>query len=153
VKKYFFLILLVIFLIAFGFFYFHYFTTQSRGASVCIKEKCFNVELATTPAQQEQGLMYRTSLDNDKGMLFVFDKEGIYPFWMKNTLMPLDMIWIDSSNKVVFIAENVQPCKTQECPSITPGANAKYVLEMNGNISKGMGLAVGDTLDINFVVK
>src|ERR1035437_263623 len=67
-------------------------TLQSPANSVCFKQNCFSVELAKTSAEQERGLMYRTELDKDKGMLFIFYNEGIYPFWMKNTLIPLDMI-------------------------------------------------------------
>ena len=92
--------------------------------------------------------MYRTELDKDKGMLFIFDKEGIYPFWMKNTLIPLDMIWIDSSNKVVFISQNVQPCKSLICPVIIPSASAKYVLEINAGICEELGLKIGDEVEI-----
>jgi hypothetical protein len=113
------------------------------------KSNCFLVELATTSAQREQGLMNRDSLEQDKGMIFVFEKEGVYPFWMKNTLIPLDMIWIDEnpstgSGRVVFVAENVQPCQTEICPIINPKTNAKYVLEINGGLSKKLDIKVGD---------
>ena len=115
---------------------------------VCLGERCFTVEIAKTQAQQDKGLMGVRELDKSKGMLFVFDKEGIYPFWMKNTLIPLDMVWIDSNNKVVFISENVQPCKTLLCPSVFPTAKAKYVLEVNSGICKEIGLRIGDELKI-----
>jgi len=115
---------------------------------VCIKGNCFQVELAITNAQREKGLMHRKELDKNKGMLFVFDKEGIYPFWMKNTLIPLDIIWIDSNSKVVFISQNVQPCKSLICPSILPAGPAKYVLEINAGKVKEIGLEVGDELKI-----
>jgi hypothetical protein len=110
---------------------------------------CFSVELAKTDAEREKGLMNRTELDKNKGMLFIFDKEGIYPFWMKNTLIPLDMIWIDGSGKVVFIAQNVQPCKTLICPVTVPSASAKYVLEINAGISKEFGIKTGDEVKLN----
>ena len=89
-----------------------------------------------------------STLNEDKGMLFIFDKDGIYPFWMKNTLIPLDMIWVDSSGKVVFIAQNVQPCKSLICPSVVPTVMAKYVLEINAGLCQQMGLKVGDQLKI-----
>ena len=106
------------------------------------------MELAKTEAEREKGLMNRTSLDSNKGMLFIFDKEDIYSFWMKNTLIPLDMIWINQNNKVVFISKNAQPCKTLICPVITPTVNAKYVLETNAGLSGKFGFKPGDAVDI-----
>ena len=96
--------------------------------------------------------MYRTQLGKDKGMIFIFDKNGFYPFWMKNTLIPLDMIWMDGTGKVIFIAQNVQPCKTFICPSVMPTGSAKYVLEVNAGICQQINLKVGDKLDIKFVL-
>ena len=94
--------------------------------------------------------MFREKLDADKGMLFIYEKEGKYPFWMKNTLIPLDIIWIDKNKEVVFISANAQPCKEDYCPSILPPENAKYVLEINGGVSEKIGLAIGEAVDIAF---
>jgi uncharacterized membrane protein (UPF0127 family) len=116
--------------------------------SVCINNNCFSVEIARTEVLRDRGLMYRTQLDKDKGMFFIFDKEGIYPFWMKNTLIPLDMIWIDGDNNIVFIGENIQPCKNIICPVINPLTNANYVLEVNAGITKDLGIKVGDIVNI-----
>ncbi len=123
-------------------------------SSVCFKENCFKVELAVNEAQRAKGLMNRTELGKDKGMLFIFDKESIYPFWMKNTLIPLDIIWVDSNNKVVFIKENVQPCFPGQgqnliCSSVVPTKSAKYVLEINAGLCQQIGLKVGDELKFN----
>lgn len=119
---------------------------QSQNISrVCFGSKCFQVELALTPEQQTIGLMNRTHLDADKGMLFVFSQEGVYPFWMKNTLIPLDMIWMDSNQTVVFIGRNEQPCGLLECPSINLGVPARYVLEVNGGTADRTGLSDGDS--------
>ncbi|MCX6718495.1 MAG: DUF192 domain-containing protein [Candidatus Staskawiczbacteria bacterium] len=122
---------------------------ESLSGSVCIKKNCFQVELAKTEAGREAGLMNRKELDKDKGMFFIFDKEGFYPFWMKNTLIPLDIIWIDSNDKVVFIAKNVQPCKSLICTSIYPPAKARYVLEINAGMSKEINLKLGDEIKVN----
>ena len=111
---------------------------------VCINDNCFYVELATTPDERALGLMFREHLDPDKGMLFIFEEEGVHPFWMKNTLIPLDIIWISEDKEVVFISKNTQPCKTDICPSINPGKKARYVLEVNGGVSDKIGLNVGD---------
>ena len=145
------ILLLVAALLVVGYLGFHYAKTvlapavnKFQTGSVCFEKNCFQVELATTEAVRDQGLMYRKELNKDKGMLFVFDKEGIYPFWMKNTLIPLDMIWINNSGKVVFMAQNVQPCKSLICPSIIPSGSAKYVLEVNAGVCIETGIKVGD---------
>lgn len=114
---------------------------------VCFKNYCFDVELAKTDAERNRGLMSREKLDSDKGMLFVFDREGEYSFWMKNTLIPLDIIWINEKKEAVFISENTQPCKEDSCPTINPGKNAEYVLEVNGGGAQKIGLNIGDTLN------
>ena len=124
-------------------------TPQNSTNAVCINGHCFYVELARTQAEIERGLMGRKELDKNKGMLFVFDKEGIFPFWMKNTLIPLDIIWADSQGKVVYIKENAQPCKTLICPSEVPAAMAKYVLEISAGTVKEANTEIGDTLGIN----
>jgi uncharacterized membrane protein (UPF0127 family) len=115
---------------------------------VCYKEKCFSVELAKTKQQRDYGLMNRKELSKDFGMLFIFDKEGIYPFWMKNTLIPLDIIWISENSEVVYIAQNVQSCRNLICPSVVPIAKAKYVLEINAGVCREIDLKVGDKLKI-----
>ncbi len=115
----------------------------------CFEERCFNVEIADTPQERATGLMHRESLDPDSGMLFVFEQPGIYSFWMKDTLIPLDMIWIDANDDVVFIAENVQPCKTSSCDSIRPGKAALYVLEVNAGTVSKIGLEAGDKVEIS----
>lgn len=122
---------------------------QNSQNQVCFGSHCFFVEIAKTPAEREKGLMNRSELDKDKGMFFIFDKEGIYPFWMENTLIPLDMIWIDINNKVVFIGSDIQPCKSLICPSVVPTGVARYVLEVNTGICKGISLKIGDQLNIN----
>lgn len=106
------------------------------------------VEIADTPAEREKGLMNRTSLASDHGMLFIFENDGIYPFWMKNTLIPLDMIWIDSNKKIVAIIENVPICPKTivNCPTYSPGTYARYVLEVNAGVVKQVGAKVGDAV-------
>lgn len=105
-----------------------------------------HVEIAADDATREQGLMYRDQLAPDRGMIFIFPSAGRYPFWMKNTIIPLDMIWIDAGRKIVHIAANVPPCKADPCPSYDPGASASYVLEVAGGVAAQHRLAAGDTL-------
>jgi hypothetical protein len=89
---------------------------QKQIQKVCFNNYCFKVEIADTPEKRRAGLMHRVSLPENQGMLFVFEKPGIYGFWMKNTLIPLDIIWLDENFKVVYIKENVQPCLEENCP-------------------------------------
>ena len=113
----------------------------------CFKEYCFNIELAVTDKERSQGLMFREYLAFNEAMLFVFPEEGEYPFWMKNTLIPLDIIWINKEKEVVFIGENLQPCEEEHpCPVVNPGKNAKYVLEVQGGVVEKIGLKVGDKI-------
>jgi uncharacterized membrane protein (UPF0127 family) len=120
---------------------------RDKDSSVCFGKKCFLVELAKEEKELRKGLMFRENLDDDSGMLFVFEKEENHPFWMKNTLIPLDIIWIDKEKKVVFIKENAQPCKEDmECPLINPKRKAKYVLEISGGLSKELNIKTGDSV-------
>ena len=121
----------------------------SMSKKVCIAEKCFKVEIADTLEKRAQGLMNRESIDKSKGMLFVFEKEDFYSFWMKNTLIPLDIIWIDKNKEAVHIERNVPPCKTEKCPSYKPRQKAMYVLEVNPN----SGIKIGDKAKCRFLQK
>jgi len=88
-----------------------------------------NVEVATTPMQHQYGLMFVTALGGDEGMLFVFKANAMRSFWMKNTLIPLDMLFFDDKGLLVNVFENVPP---QTLDSRRSTAPARYVLEMKG---------------------
>ncbi len=120
-----------------------------KQTKVCFRDSCFTVEVATKPEEQIRGLMFKERLDSDRGMLFIFDTEAKYPFWMKNTLILLDIIWIDKDRRVVFISKNSQPCAESFCSPITPGEKAKYVLEINGGMAEKIGLSVGDKINFD----
>jgi uncharacterized protein len=111
---------------------------------VCFQQNCFEVEIANDDFERAQGLMYRKKLDQNKGMLFIFDRNGFYPFWMKNTLIPLDMIWLNSNKEIVSIKKNAQPCGTGVCLPIIPLQKARYVLEINAGIVDKIGLNFGN---------
>lgn len=111
---------------------------------VCFKDACLNVELAATPRQRERGLMGRLSLDKDRGMLFVFPSDDFWVFWMKDTKVPLDIIWMDRSGKVVDIVENAQPVFSQDPPTFKSVFPARYVLEANAGFAKENNIKVGD---------
>lgn len=115
-----------------------------KTGKVCFGEKCIQVEIAETIREKSKGLMHREYLHNNHGMLFVFSFESIYPFTMKNTRFPLDIIWINRHEEIVHISEYIKPCKTFFCPPINPWKRAKYVLEVNAGTAKELDLKVGD---------
>lgn len=108
----------------------------------------YNVEIANTAEQRKNGLMFRDSLKDKHGMFFVFDYPDKLTFWMKNTLIPLDMIFFDGNYSVVHIEKSVQPCKTEICPLYYSGKNAQYVLETNAGDSDKYGIKDGDKAEI-----
>jgi len=89
----------------------------------------YDIEVATTPDQQARGLMWRPVLGTNKGMLFIFNQQRPLSFWMRNTLIPLDMIFLDSEGKLVSIQRNAEPQTTTPRPSEGP---ARFVLEIDG---------------------
>lgn len=90
--------------------------------------------------------MYRDHLADDRGMIFLFPQTGEYPFWMKNTLIPLDMIWIDGEHRIVHIAHDVPPCRVDPCPSYPPHSKALSVLELATGVAAKHHLAEGIVL-------
>lgn len=121
--------------------------SSTKKSYISVGGKQVFVEYARTPSQHAKGLMHRESLDENSGMLFVFSQETFYPFWMKNTLIPLDIIWINSNMKIVDI-KTAQPCTTPQCPTYVPNDIAKYVLEVNGDWAQKNNIKIGDTVDL-----
>ncbi|MEL6812124.1 MAG: DUF192 domain-containing protein [Bacteroidota bacterium] len=103
-----------------------------------------DIELAETEYETQTGLMYRKSMQDDRGMLFVFDDEIRRSFYMKNTEFGLDIIYLDGDRKVVSIQKNAKPFNKTSLPSEAP---AKYVLEVNAGLSDQWGLEAGDTME------
>lgn len=95
-----------------------------------------------------QGLMFREYLPSDEGMLFVFNDEQEYAFWMKNTLIPLDIIWINSLREVVYI-ESAVPCVEDPCTIYAPNASALFVLEINRGLASSNNIVLGSVASIN----
>lgn len=104
-----------------------------------------DVEIASNMAKRMRGLMFRKSLGENEGMLFVFDSLSYHRFWMMNTTIPLDAIHIDSNGTVVDIIP-MEPCKSLvSCPTYTPKAQAKYVLEVNQGFAERKGIVIGSS--------
>jgi YVTN family beta-propeller protein len=104
------------------------------------------VEIPDDREEFARGLMFRKHLPLNAGMLFAYSDEETRSFWMKNTLIPLDMIFADSSSKIVDIKENVPPCAQDECPSYPSKEPAQYVLEVNSGFVQDRGIKIGDQL-------
>ena len=112
-----------------------------------ISNKVIVAEIADTQAKRAKGLMFREHMEYDRGMWFVMDKEGYHSFWMKNTLIPLDIIWVDSDMNIVHIEKNVPPCQENTaCVSYKTKAKAKYVLEVNAGWVDDNGVDLGDSV-------
>jgi uncharacterized membrane protein (UPF0127 family) len=116
--------------------------------SVEIGDNTVFVELALTYKVQMKGLMFREHLGENDGMLFVFEKDEPRSFWMKNTLIPLDMIFIDSTYTIVDIKTAV-PCEKDPCPGYDAKGPAKYVLEVNSDFAEKHKIEIGDEVKLN----
>ncbi|MFQ5973407.1 MAG: DUF192 domain-containing protein [Alphaproteobacteria bacterium] len=101
----------------------------------------FSVEVAVTPGQKAQGLMFRQSLAADAGMLFLYDRENIHTMWMRNTFVPLDMLFITSDGRIAHIVERTIPQSIQQISSRVP---VSAVLEVNAGTVRRLGIRVGD---------
>ena len=101
----------------------------------------FTVELAVTPGQMEQGLMFRRTLAPDAGMLFDYKTPSLATMWMKNTLIPLDMLFIDAQGRIINIHERAIP---QSLDTIAAAAPARAVIELNGGTAARLGIKPGD---------
>ncbi|MDD5096510.1 MAG: DUF192 domain-containing protein [Candidatus ainarchaeum sp.] len=106
-----------------------------------------HVEIADDFQELEEGLMFRESLPEDEGMLFVFPRPGNYAFWMKDTLVPLDAIYMDENSTVVGIVQ-MEPCIADPCPAYAPDSEALYVLEVNKGFSERHGIELGSRMTL-----
>jgi len=98
-----------------------------------INGKKISIEIAKTASERAQGLMFREELCSDCGMLFIFEEEDLHNFWMKNTLIPLDIIFINKDLTIIDIL-SAEPCTENPCPHYTPKEKALYVLETNQGV-------------------
>jgi len=116
-----------------------------RGPAAAVE---VSLEVAATPAERARGLMYRTSLAEGRGMLFVFDEDRNHSFWMKNTLIPLDMLFIARDGTVVGIHPNATPLSTAD---IAVGKLSRYVLEVPGGYAARHGIVAGAQVEFRGV--
>jgi uncharacterized protein len=100
-----------------------------------------DIEIADDDAKSQQGLMYRKSMEENRGMLFIFLKPAVHAFWMKNTLISLDIIFIDENKKIIKIHKHTTPLSTKDLPS---GGPTLYVVEVNAGYTDKYGISEGD---------
>ena len=124
------------------------FGCQPSGPRACMNGRCVSVEIAQTKEEVARGLQFRESLDQDAGMFFLFPVPDVYRFWMKDTMIPLDMIWADENRTIIFIAKNVPPCEVDPCPNYGPLKKALYVLEVNAGYTDKHGIEPGDKMEL-----
>lgn len=146
-----------ILLLVAGGLYWYYFRppvsseTNIDIGKVVINKVAFDVELADTPKRRSQGLAGREELASQEGMLFVYPHEDYYSFWMKDTLIPLDIIWISADREIVDFIEYAQPQgarRADQLPHYKPSQKAKYVLEVNGGtVSRIEGFKIGKKVE------
>ena len=118
--------------------------------SVALKGETFTVDLALTREDQARGLMFVEEMPADHGMLFIFPNESRRSFWMKNTRIPLDIMYFDGDLALVSVSENARPCVADPCPAYPSAGPAQYVLELNAGMAKQLGLERGDPLELLF---
>ena len=118
----------------------------SGDPSVVLGGERFKVEIADTQQKQALGLMFRESMPADEGMIFLFPNEAPRSFWMKNTRIPLDIMYFDKDLKMVSISANTPPCRVSRCPSYPSSKPAMYVLELNAGTASELGVGPGDSL-------
>jgi hypothetical protein len=122
--------------------------SSSKYTNVKIGDTTVKAEVADTYLKRMKGLMFKKNMPENEGMLFVFDKEDYYSFWMMNMSIPIDMIWINSAKEVIDITKNAQPCRIS-CGSYQPKEKVLYVLEVNANFVDRHGVKIGSKLEFD----
>jgi uncharacterized membrane protein (UPF0127 family) len=119
---------------------------KSGPAAVLPSGARYPLEIVATPEFRAQGLMFRESLAERHGMLFLFPRPSVESFWMKNCNFPIDIVWMDESRKVTFVSANTPPCAADPCPTYGPKAAALFVLEIPAGAAAKEKIAVGSVL-------
>jgi len=110
----------------------------------------FQVEIADDDSERARGLMFRDSMDADRGMLFIHEREMPLAYWMKNTRLPLDILYFDNARKLVSQQRDIPPCSSgNRCPSYPSHVPARYVLELNAGQAAKLGLKDGAELSFD----
>lgn len=146
-----------------GFIFFSDMKGETKSEIVCVPKDyalvsfkstdiVVRAEIADTPEKRNRGLMFVKSMKDNEGMLFTFPQQVQSGFWMKNTKIPLDMIFMNLNELIISINREAQPCTDtgDKCPIYKPTAFYQYVLEVNGGFADKYGVEEGDFIDIEF---
>jgi hypothetical protein len=106
----------------------------------------YRVEIAASPELRPQGLMFRESLAEGRGMLFLFPAPSVEGFWMKNCNFPIDIVWMNPDHKVIYVNAHTPPCKEDPCPTYGPKEKSLYVLEIPDGAAAKEKIVVGSSL-------
>lgn len=123
-------------------------SVHAAGPTAELKGQRFGIEIANDPEARARGLMFRDSMPADHGMLFLFDEMQPRVFWMKNTHIPLDILYFDNEYKLVSVQERVPPCRSDPCAQYPSTGPAQYVLELNAGLAEKLGVKPGDRLTV-----
>ncbi len=120
---------------------------SASGPWVELNGKRYNIEIADDDAERARGLMFRDAMDADHGMLFIHEVQAPQAYWMKNTRIPLDILYFDDAHKLVSMQRDVPPCSLgDQCPPYPSAAPARYVLELNAGEAAKLKLETGSEL-------
>ena len=122
--------------------------SQAADALLAINDTVFEVELAITPEERKTGLMRRKKLASNQGMLFIYPEPQIISFWMKQTLIPLDILFFDSHGQLLETFEDIPPCKTSNCKRYTNQNPSQFVLEVPAGTTRQLKIMIGDGFEI-----
>jgi len=122
--------------------------TYSDETKIRINNHIFSVELAISTTERSRGLMHRGSLAANTGMLFIYSEPQTVSFWMKETLIPLDLLFFDKDGQLIELHHNIQPCKVSACKTYTNKKPAQFALEFAAGTAKKMGIKEGSNFTI-----
>ena len=111
--------------------------------------KVLQAEVMVKDEDRAMGLMFRASLAEDRGMLFLFETSDFHGIWMKNCKFPIDILWLDEDKKIVHVQEGAPPCVKEPCPVYSPLRRASYVVELNSRQARREKAAVGETVSFS----
>ena len=123
----------------------YYHTETFDRKEISVKGIKFTAAIADTVSRRRLGLMYRSSIGRDEGMLFMYDDDSRHSIWMFNTRFRLDIVWLDSKKRVVDLLNSAQPCRSIfDCPLNLPKRKSRYTLELPSGTIRKIGLRIGD---------
>ena len=123
-------------------------SVHASGPVAELKGRRFDIEIVADDESRARGLMFRDSMPADHGMLFLFDDMQPRVFWMKNTHIPLDILYFDQEYKLVSVQQRVPPCRSDPCAQYPSAGPARYVLELNAGTADRLGVKPGDKLTV-----